>query len=670
MPINPLGRPATTVPPTSPQGSAAATTSTPAATPANAGWTAGATTPAQPSRLEQATTKLKGKAVELALDKAAEEHSVGQNLSLGSFSGNFKLSEEIGLKGSDSFTKLVAGDRRRNEYAQANPDAVWVATKAAAGISAGFPAGAGVSLGFSGGVEVTSLQAQNVKGASDVVGAVKSQAKGMVLPLDAEGLQGLNAAPGSEWMFRGTTGASVGVGVGTAQTVGTDLASATVNVGANLGASASATFTKNVKMLGDNKVFVQVAQVTSESASLSLGVNAAISINASSAVPGLGGKALDKVGDQAEKYTRVAASANASAGATQKVLGSAVVDLSTPAGREQYNYLIRSSPTAAAEFIKTSNLGTRYDETALNRNSGINLQLGQANLLATSTLRGTTNGTVLDGGGTTQLSEATFGRSVGGFLPRLTLGEERNVSVRAGAVTKDGATMNAVAVAMQVKDPKMTGGEVAQLGRFAQAMGTPLNGLPQAAAGDSLGKGDYQVQVAMTDEGVRKLGTWSEADLRLGFASAQKEIDGGAALPPSFSEPQAFAWYKNEYQSSTTSGDGGDDQKMRAAAGYREKYGRDLAVDIESADNVDRMVGAVLDRAGKPANEWGPVLEALGKSQSVDVRAATLALHRLAGAEVTLMHVGVGGKSFDAQARGAAPKTMAEQVGPMLAPPA
>lgn len=623
-------------------------------------------TSALPIKLTQVVEKAKGSATRLVLDKVADEHALARGASLGSVQGNLKVSEELGLKGSDVFKKLVEPDARRAAFAKANGDAVWVATKAVAGVSAGFPAGAGVSVGLSGGMEVSSIMAHRVDGAGDVAAALKDQGLSMAVPLDADGLRSLDAAPGSEWMFRGTAGASLGAGVGGGQTVGNDVVSGSVTVGASVGLSGSATYTKNVKVLGDDRVWVQIAQSTAEGAGASLGLSAGVTITAANAVSGPAGKLADQLGNKVESATRVGATASGSMGLSQKVLGAAVLDLSTPQGREQYDYILRSSPQSAAAFIESQRLGARYTETNRTLATGLTVQLGSSSVLATSTVRGTTKGTLEESGSTTLLSENTFGRSVGGFLPRLALGEERQVSVRAGTVNRDGKSEQAVAVGLAVKDPSLTGEELAQLGRFASAMGAPLGNLPPTSGDKSLGKGDYALQVAMTTEGVAKLSQWGDDDLRLALASAQKEIEGSASLPPWYGEPQAFQWYRSQLASPSLE----PDRKNLVLADYKEKYaGRDLNRDIESANDLDRLVKATLDRRGQPTTEWGPVLEALGKSGSTDVRAAALALHRLAGAEVTLLSVNAAGANYTAKPAAAAPPTMAELVGPTLAPP-
>lgn len=673
MPINGINRPGASIPstpsaPAAPSAPAVSTPATPAAP--STGWVGRTGGPTTPGRVDAAVTRLKGKAVELAMDQVADEHTLGTGFNLGAVSGNLKVSEELGLKGTDSYKKLVDGDRRRSDYAKANPDAVWVATKGIAGASASFPAGAGVSLGFNGGVEVSSLMAHDVRGASDVKAAVASQAKSMVLPLDAEGLQGLKAAPGSEWMFRGTTGSSVGAGLGASTSVGTGVLGASASVGLNASASASATYTKNVKVLGDDKVFVQVARVTTEGTGASLGVTAGININAGDVVGGQAGRQLDRLGNRVENATRINASVSANASATQEVMGAAVLDLSTAAGREAYDYILRSGPGDAADFIESQHLGVKYTQGGTAASSGIGLQFGSANLLSTSTVRGTTKGTVEDPGGTTQLTEATFGRSVTGFLPRLALGEERQVSVRAGSVTKNGNTDDAVALSLSVKDAKLTADELSQLDRFAKGMGSPLDGLPKAEAGKSYGKADYAVSVALTDAQVEKMSQWGDKDLRLAFAAAEKDIDGSATLPPWQTDPQTFAWYKEQLDSPANMGDGGNDAKTRASLDYKEKYGRDLQKDVDSANAIDAIVGQVVAKKGEPVSEWGGVLEALGKAPSTDVRAAALALRRLAGAEVVGLSVSMNGQTYAVKPEAAAPKTLADVVGPMLAPPA
>lgn len=659
---SPLRGPASPVVPsavsTTPAPSAPAPAS-PIATPVTA--PVDAMTPARPSRVE----RLKGKAVAAAWDQVADRHSVGKGVSFGNISGNVKLSEEIAVRGTDTFQALVAPDARRAAVAQANPDTVWVKTTGALGVSAGLPLGAGAQVGFSGGVEVTAIAAHDVRGAGDVRQAVAAQAKAMVLPLDAEGLQGLGARPGSEWMFRGTASGSASVGLGASTTVGVDRASVTASVGASVSAAASGVFTKNVKVLEDGKVFVAIGREDARSLSGAVGVNVGTSLEPRLA--GLAGRAADRVAGEVEDATRITSSVNVGAARGQKVMGVAVLDLTTPAGRSAYDYLIQASPTDAADYLQRTGLGVRYDEKSSARTSSATLQFGSTALLATSTLRGTTSGVIEAPGATTTLAQTDYARSVGGLLPRLLQGEERSVQVRAGSLSRDGVTTDAVAVALSVKDRKLTPAELAQVDRFAKAMGLPLDGLPTLGANEVAPDARMQVQVALTDANVDAMRAWDEQGVRFAFAAAHREIDAGAALPPWYEDGATFAWYASEH----TNNYGGDPQRpAQLAREYRGRYGRDLEADIASQRAIDLIVKQLDRTRGKPVAEWGPLLEAVGKQSSDDVRAAVLALRRLSGAEIVELSLSAKGVTAAAKPEAVAPKTLAEVVGPVLAPPA
>lgn len=650
MPINPLSGPSIpTVTPSSP--------AQPAAPVAPAAPTA-VTTPSQPSRFDAGVSRLKGKVVELALNEAADEHSVGKSLSFGLAQGNVRLAEKVALTGTDTFKDLVQGDSRRAAHVKTNPDAVWVATRAMAGASAGLPLGAGASLGFGGSVEVTSVVAHDVGGARDVAAAVKAQAKSLVLPASAEGLTSMKAAPGTEWMIRGQANASVGVGVGRSVSYGADPLTGSASVGANVGVSTTDVFTKQVKVLSESKVFVQVARQDADAVSASLGLSVAVDVNG-------GGAAGNLVAKEIEKRARIGASVTGSLARGEKVMGAAVLDLATPAGREAYDYLLRASPNDAAAFIKSQNLGVNYTETSRTSATGLNAQLGSATLLATSTVRGTTNGTLEEAGATTLLSQADYGRSVGGFFARLAVGEERSVTVRAGSIARGGTTQQAIAVSLAVKDPRLTGAELSQLQRFGEAMSAPLNGLP--APQDSHGKADYAVTIALTGDDVAQLRTRSAEDMKVAFATAHREISGGA-MPPWFDQKPTFDWFKSQLHDAQFGND--PSQRQNVERDYKQQFGRDLSKDIDSERAIEAIAKQVSEAKGKPVGEWGKVLEALGKQPSGDVRAATLALRRLASADVVSLSVNVGGKSITATPQVAAPPTIADVVGPLLNAPA
>jgi hypothetical protein len=344
-----------------------------------------------------------------------------------------------------------------------------------------------------------------------------------------------------------------------------------------------------------------------------------------------------------------------------------VLDLTTPAGREAYDYLLKSSPADAAAYIQSTGIGVKYNETSTTRTSSATLQFGSANLLATSTLKGTTNGVVEAPGSTTTLTQADYQRSVGGLLPRLFLGEERTVQVRAGSLTKDGVTQNAVAVNLAVKDRKLTQAELGQVERFAKAMGMPFEGLPTLGAKETADDSKFSVQVALTDANITKLRAWDDDGVRLAFAAAQKEIDASPTLPPWYDQPQTFGWYQSELQQATSSDPARKDFLVRD---YQDKFGRSLEQDVDSKKAIDRIVTQLDASKGKPVAEWGKLLESVGKQSSSDVRAAVLALRRLSGAEVVDMSLSAKGVTVAAKPEVAAPKTIADVVGPLLSPPA
>ncbi len=647
MPIRPASGPSVNVVPASAPAAPAAPVA-PAAT----------TTPAAPSRFDATVTRLKGKALDLVMDQAADEHELGKGVSFGLLQGNVKVAEKVALPGTDTFKELVTADARRAAHAQANPDAVWVATRAMAGASMGVPLGAGASLGFSGSVEVTSVMAHDVKGSTDLAATLAAQGKSMVLPLDAEGLQSLGAAPGSEWLVRGQTSASASLGVGRSVGYGIDPLTAAASVGVNVGASSSDVYTKRVKVLEGTRVFVQVGKQDTDSLGASIGLSAGVAVQGGNAVAELAAK-------EVEKRTRIAASISGSVTRGEKLMGAAVLDLATPAGREAYDYVLRASPGDAAAFIKSQNLGVHYAETSRTTATGLNAQVGTATLLATSTVRGTTTGTLEEPGGVTLLSQVDYGRNVGGFLARLAVGEERSVTVRAGSVTRGGATQQAVAVSLAVKDPKLTGEELVQLRRFGTAMGAPLDGLPAPQA--NLGKGEYQVTIALTGGDVERLRQGTDDELRLAFATAHQEIAGGAARPPWFDQQPTFDWYKGRAQDAQLGND--PNAKQAAEKEYRAQFGRDLGKDIDSQLAIDAVVKQVGAARSRPVGEWGKVLEAIGKQPSGDVRAVTLALRRLSTADVVSLSVTAGGKTVSAQPQVAAPPTIGDVTGPLLNAP-
>ncbi len=611
----------------------------------------------------------RGKVMKLALEQAAAEHSVGTSFSAGLIGGSVRVAERVALKDTKVFKDLVQADRRRLEATKQNPNLVWAQTRALVGASAsvGLPLGIGGSVGLSGNVEVSATVAHDVKGVGDIDDAVKKQLKTMVVPFDAEALQKLGATPGTEWMFRGTVGASAGVSVGTSATggVGVDGLGFTASASAGVSAGHTEVFLKNVKVLGDNKVFVQVSKDDTNALTASANARLGLTVDVPGVNGGLVGKGVDLVEREAEKRLALSAGAWATVAAGDKVMGAAVLDLSNAAHREAYDTILRSTPQAAAQYILKNRLGPEYTETRTGTNTGINVSFGGESVLAVGTARGTTNGVIEDAGGVTLLKETNYDRNVGGFLPRLFNGEERTVSVRAGSVQRGADKQRGVAVTLNVKDRNLKANEAQQLSRFGQAVGAPIDGLPTPKSGE-LGEARYDVQLALTDKHIEKLRTWQDKDIITAFAAAQAEIDGSKKLPPWYSRPDVFENYKFQLNYPHNSDDGRPDPRVE----YKDRFGRDLDDDVASERAAQLIAKRVVEARGKPPEQWGKVLEAVGKQASIDVRAAMLAMHKLSGAYVTQLDVTVGGTTHKASTKLPAPPSLAATVGTVMGPPA
>lgn len=628
--------------PTTPTAPAAPTTPAAPAAPANPT----SFTPGSGNRLDA----WKGKALDLAVEELASNHSTGTSFGLGLVQGNVRLAEEIALSGTRTFDRLVGADRRRSAHAAANPDAVWASTTATLGASASFPLGVGAAFGFSGSIEASTLLAHDVSGTRDAAEAVKNSLKSLKLPHDTESLRKLNAAPGSELLLRGTVGQSASIGAST--TVGSGALTATA--GASAGASASQSFSKQLKVLENDTVYFQLTQTDAQSAGVNVGVTAGTN---------LGGT----VGNAIDRQLRFRVAGQASAGSSDRVMGAVVLDLKTAAGAAHLDYLMKASPSDAAAYIQQHRLGATYAGSTTNSNSALDVRFGGTTLLASSTTRNTATGVIEEPGGTSLLSTADYGREVGGVLPRFFMGEERSVAVKAGELTKGGVTQRALAVSLQVKDTELKGPELDQYRRFGEALGAPFTGLPAPQGGD-LGKAKFTVQVAITTDDLARLSQWRTDDVALAFASAQKDIEGGA-MPAWYAQPNAFETWRRQYLAPPSGRNDAASVRSRLERDYKQQTGRDLSDDIATQRAVE-LIGKKLDQArGKPVEEWGGVLEAVGKQSSSDVRAAVLALNRMAGAQ--LVNLSLEGRGFNAtaQPQAATPRALQDIVGEVMAPP-
>lgn len=627
-----------------------------------------------------------------AINEASKERalvSVGGATALSNGVGlsyDAKITEKVMLKTSDPF---VAGDTRRKAAADSG-DVVWTRFSASgnAGANVGHAVAANVSasFGFSVGAEVTAIVAADKSlSTRNLVGTVKEQGETLAVALDPDRLLADKHAPGTELMIRGRASSSASVGAGAGLT-GIGVAS----VGVSVSASHSDEFTKNVKVLEDGKVYAQVAKVNSNAQGISAGLNAGVDLPTATVGGALGSKALDKVAGKLEDRVRLTANVGASSGQVDTLKLGGVFDLKTQQGRDAFAFLMKSNPLELQEnpkqaetTLRNMGMGVAYTEATRTGGVSANIQVGTTNLLNFASSRRTTEGVLLekkDASGSviekSQLSEQEYSRNVTGLLPRLMIGEERTLAIRAGSVSKDGVETKAALATLSIKDPKVTEAEQKEMAAFATQMGMTL-----PPAGQTGGKGTFVVQVALTDANLQKLQERSADDIRTAFTFAKGTIEGSpapwtnnnlAAVNPHYRHaPQKMV--KEEFrdgsyalQQQATIGDPNGD-KSATLRDYKATTGRDLQSDVESQDAMNRIAEEVVKVRGKPVTEWGPALSAIGTQNSRDVRTALVALNRLADASLVSLSVDANGSTMNATPS-AAPRSVGDLVGPILTP--
>ncbi len=579
-----------------------------------------------------------------------------------------EFAEAIALRNTKTFERLVTPDRRRLEYTKNNPDATWAQTKALVGAggtaSASLPLGP-VSLGFSGGVngqvEISSITAHHVKGVKDLPGAVADQAKSMVVPFNSEWLRKSNQAPGSEWMFRGTVNKHAGANVGIGTSVGGPLVSVGASAGIGLTYNDADIYTKNVKVLEDSKVFVQISKDDVTTKGINAGARVGVDVN----LPRTGGMIANAVAGKVEGAieSKLSASINAYANRTagEKSMGAAVLDLKTPEGRAAYDKIMKLSPDEAAKYIQKNKLGPKYKEQSQSTALGFNATFFGNDVLSLNRVTGTTKGVVTHvDGGKTKLQESQYSKHLGGFLPRLFVGEERDVRITGGQVVRpDGSRSQAVAMNMSVKDPRFSAGENREMQSWAKLMGTKLNDMP----GGKLGEVRYDVQLSLSDDDVKRLSKLSDEQILAAYGQALADMDG--TKPPMWAKrPERFEGLISQARDYQLNRDGGYDPTRDYVDG------RDFDKDLTSYRAAQEMAKQIGKNRGKPVNEWGKFLSAVGSQGSTDVRAIMLSLHRLAKADLTGLTVKSGKRTFTAPPAGPVANTLAAEVGKIMGPPA
>lgn len=608
---------------------------------------------------------LRGRVRRLVRETMADDHRVDNGLDFErgrdvgdariglSVEANAELNTRVALKGTDAFRDLVASDRRRLEHVQQHAKVTWAQTRlalsASAGASVQLPSGA-ASVGFSvkrgSELELTSITAHEVQGIRDVKRAVAVQAKSMVVPVTAESLRAAQLAPGSEWMLRGEVSTTIGLNAQVGEKVDEGFGA---EAGVNARRSVTDFYTKNIKVLGDDQVFVQISKQDSRALRASVSAEAGMHF----------GDFGDPATDWLRRETEQRLSATTSAWATRKAgthsLGSAVLDLSTRAGRAAYDRLLRLPPDQAAQYIRENGLGHQLRERSRAAESGAKIELFDELLLSLKTLRSTTRGvTVTSSGERTHLHQASHRREVEGLLPKWIGGQERTVGIFSGEVRRGGQRAQGVGISLEVDEKSLSRDENDELQRFGQLMGAPIQGMPHGA----LGRVEHRTHVSLTDDGVARLGRVTGEQLRAVYGHVLGELQGKA--PPMWAtDRRRFERVLAEYRRQNVS--------ERARMKYLE--GRNLKADIESYEAANAIARELEVYRGKPAAEWGPLLSAIGSQGATDVRAAMVVLHRMAGAELTKMEVQDGGQRYRSEVARLAPVTMAEVVGSIMDAP-
>ena len=384
------------------------------------------------------------------------------------------------------------------------------------GASGSIPLGTRATFGLGGSVEVSALLVHDKPaGVKDGAEDVKLQVKGMAVPVTAEGLLSLKAAPGSEFFFRGMLNEDLSASIGRSQSVGGPHVTASVAYGAGAAGSNTDIYTKIVKVLEDGKVYVRIGKTDQKAASISVGAQGRVHIidsdetSLTDFLPSLDGRKaeLAKKGEELgkktlvkeiEKRLQVDVSRQRSITVTDQKMGAVVLDLNRAGDAAAYDFLLKASPGEAVEFLKNTGLGTRAETSMQDRARSRGIRLGRFNILSVSSHKTGGTGTVEQGGHKTTIAQAGFSKSVEGILPRFFLDEERQVEIRAGELVHDGEPAErAVALSLSVSDPRFTAFEVDEAARFAKAMETDL-ALPAIDKDTNLGKTKTELQAVLT----------------------------------------------------------------------------------------------------------------------------------------------------------------------------
>ncbi|MBX7113614.1 MAG: hypothetical protein K1X64_04705 [Myxococcaceae bacterium] len=628
----------------------------------------------------------KEKVLNLAFDEAGKEHGFDKSISFGLARGTLKLTEQVGVRDTKGYDALVAPDRRRREYAETHPNSLWVKTTAMVGASGAIPLGTRATFGLGGSVEVSALMVHDKPaGVKDGTEDVKLQIKGMAVPVTAEGLQSLKPAPGSEFFFRGMLNENLSASIGRSQSVGGPHVTASVAYGAGVSGSNSDIYTKNVKVLEDGKVYVRIGKSDQKAASVSVGAQGRVHIVDSDDtlltdfLPSLEGrkaelaKKSEELGQKTlvkeiEKRLQVDVSRQRSITMTDQALGAVVLDLNRPEDVAAYDFLLKASPSDAVEFLKNTGRGVRAETSTQDRARSRGIRFGRFNMLSVSSHKTSGTGTVEQKGKKTTMAQAGFSKSVEGILPRFFLDEERQVEIRAGELIHDGEPAErAVAISLAVSDPRFTAFEVDEAARFARAMDTDL-ALPAMQKGTNLGKTKTELQAVLTTSHIERLLQRSPEDIRLANAAAHMEINGQKSLGPAFENPERFAYFRRRYLTPETGRQDEATLRVNASIQYAQEFpGRDLWEDIDADKTAQVMSEQITALRGMQVEDWAPMLQLLAERSSRDIRAALLALKRLAGAEITELSISSEKVKASATPQGKVPQTMDQFVESVLA---
>ncbi len=584
----------------------------------------------------------------------------------------FEFVDEERLARSD---ERVAGDSRRRTLP---PGQEWQASDASLRIHGGLETevGPGIAVGFDASFKMKARALHAVPANSPE----HEKLRDLIIPLSGEALMKRNPAPGTEYSFKGIEALEGEVTAGLSEGVTLGPIDAGVSAGAEFSVEGRREWVKSLKYLGNGEVFMMVGSLSALKEEAFFGAKARIGFDFD-VLPVLSG-ILESIAQKPFKHVRKSTlGASTSNEHANNEVGVSVFNLNKPEDLAQFNAMMRGLPSKTVEALQAR--GTAYDAKRHTRERGFDFNVFGLNFFHSGSEITHENGVLRQDGKTEHVEEVRGKGESNGLIPEWfgSGGDSASsFAVKKVAQGDDGIKQLPVELGFDEPYGSTTGAEVNKWLNFGRAMGFTATDLPERIDADrEFKKAHYELKVVVPDKGVARIGQLSREALFKCAGQAESIIEGSGRLNSTGFIDEGTpvpAWAKPEYQHHLRNYE--NDVKNGVGHVVRHSYSKetgreDVFADIKIYQLVDRIWNDIetIKASGRgDLKAWKHLVDTIERTTDAEQkRLIALVLRQFADAQIVEMRGQVDEKKVEFAPEVAAPVSLDEYVGSILAPP-